>query len=332
MAAGRFEGGAERRTRRCCRQGYRPVRGFASRGHGRHRGPYLFEIGLQIARILVALIWILGHRLRNGLAEGQAQTGRQRSRIRQWIVQVPRHDVRPAGAVVGRRTGGQIEHRRTQGVDIRPAVDLLGSHDLFRRDVVRRAHDRPGSRLLGAALLLLGQTQVDQLEGARRGQHHVVRFDVPVHDALFVGGAQSIASLSDQLGGLSFGVRTLLRHILFQRWAVHELHHQIGAAVLVTEFVDLHDVRMIQTRGGPGLVQEAPGITLIQRAVRREHLDGDVAVQDPIPRVPYPAHPAGSEQFQDLVAIRQILRPFHLAGVRVAHLTHPRAWTSPWPD
>ncbi len=91
---------------------------------------------------------------------------------------------------------------------------------------------------------------------AALGDKDVGRLDVPVHDALGVGGIERVCYLDGQRKQRLQVQRSNPDHVL-QRLAVQKLHRDESFAVLVVNFVDGTDIRMIQGRSSLRLSLEA---------------------------------------------------------------------------
>ena len=82
------------------------------------------------------------------------------------------------------------------------------------------------------------------------------------------------------------------RDQLVQWLAIHQLHHDIGLAVLLANFVDGDDVRMVQGRSCFGLLHEAGAAVGIGTACFGQQLDGDETIQALVPSLVDPPHAA----------------------------------------
>jgi hypothetical protein len=94
---------------------------------------------------------------------------------------------------------------------------------------------------------------------AVRAHFHVRGFEIPMHDALFVGGFQRVGNLSRDRQRVRHRNRAA-RDEDGQVVAGHEFHDQRATARVrrwVLDAVDLRDVRMIQRRQRPRLAFES---------------------------------------------------------------------------
>jgi hypothetical protein len=83
--------------------------------------------------------------------------------------------------------------------------------------------------------------------------------------------------------------------------AVHELQREVGQAVVLADFEDLDDIRVLQAGDRLGLPAEA-GQFLRELDARPHHLQGHDALEPEMPRLVDDAHAAVAEDAQDLVA------------------------------
>ncbi len=166
----------------------------------------------------------------------------------------------------GRPPGQQLVDQRAQGEDVGAGVHLLAA-GLLRGHVgqcpgqraARRA--RPGPAGPGGGQVVegraaRGQAEVEHLDPAAAGDHHVRRLDVAVHEAARVGLGQGLGHLRGQVeDALELKRRRLGQ--LRQRAARHVLHGDEAlralAAVQLVDLVDHRDVGVVEGRGRPGL-------------------------------------------------------------------------------
>ncbi len=77
-----------------------------------------------------------------------------------------------------------------------------------------------------------------------------------------------------------------------QRAAADERADHVRPAVLLAEVVDRQDVRVLEPRHGPRLALEPLQELRIRRVLRRQELDGDVALKPWVIGPPDDCHPA----------------------------------------
>ena len=84
--------------------------------------------------------------------------------------------------------------------------------------------------------------------------------------------------------------------------AAQEFHHDVRRAVVLAQFVDRDDVRVLQPRDGLGLALEPLARRRVEREIDQHHLERDVAVERRVLGAIEHAHPAAAKQAQDFVA------------------------------
>ena len=223
-----------------------------------------------------------------------------------------------------RRPVSDLPEHDAQREHVGAVVDLLGGGLLGRhvldlpleaaragvRDAAERARD----------------AEVDQLHRALERDEHVLRRDVAVHDAqrapVAVGERVRVAEPARRLGddvrrqrgaGRALLARRLAQHRR-ERLALHQLHRQEVLLAVVADLDDAHDVRVIEQRRQPRLVEEHADELPVRRQVREDPLDdqqrpvaGQLARQRQIDL----RHPAGREASDDLKAPETLDRVVH---------------------
>jgi hypothetical protein len=203
---------------------------------------------------------------------------------------------------------GHLVEDRSEGELVGAEVDRVAAR-LLRRHVPDRAqHDAGPRRLdrggqLGGARVVprdeLREAEVEDLDPVPK-HHHVLRLQVPMHDARLVRARERVghlARLREQpaQGSRAFG------ELLAKRPALHELHDHVGSVSLPADLVDRHDVGMVQGRGGPRLLLETREPFAIGRELGGQDLDRHLASET---RVACPvdlAHAAGAQRGEHLV-------------------------------
>ena len=204
--------------------------------------------------------------------------------------------------VLERRVAGQhfVEHD-AQREDVRALVDRLGHAD-FRRQVARRADELAGAgELLREVRAGQRDTEVGDLHLAARRHHQVAGLDVPMHDALVVRGGKALGGLVDDLQRVGDVELLLALQYLRQALALDELHDEERLFVLLSDEVDLDDVRVVQRRHRTRLAQETLDQVLVVRQRRRQLLDGDITAQRRFVALVDHAHAAATEFADDFV-------------------------------
>ena len=131
-------------------------------------------------------------------------------------------------------------------------------------------------------------------------EHHVARLQVPVDDALPVGGGQGVGDLGRHGQRLLERQRSLLEAV-GERLAREVLHHQEGRTVVLADVVERADVRVVQAGDGLRFALEAGAAVRVGADLGREDLDGDGAVEAGVAGLVDLAHAAGADGGEDLV-------------------------------
>ena len=224
--------------------------------------------------------------------------------------------------------GQQFEGHDAQGVDV-AARSGGGADDLFGGEVGGRAEDHAGGRdaRLGDRP---HQSEVDQFHLTVIGDQHVLGFEVAMHQAGPVGGAQAAQHRAED------GYHRVRRHRapfpqqLPQGAALDQLHHQIGICRVVVPVVDGDQPGVPEPRHRAGLPPE-PGQELVVTGVARIHdLQRDrpfqPGVEPPVDR----GHAAGRDLAVDAVAA--VERPARQGVRRHRHMVgRPPIRTGPEP-
>ena len=189
-------------------------------------------------------------------------------------------------ALERRLAGERMVERAAKGIDVRTEVDLLAAA-LFGRDVVGRAPD------LVRVALHRRKAEVHELGRAVLGVQHVLRLHVAVHEALLGGERQRVHQLLADAHHAHLVERPGVRlHVLVERPARHQLHRDVGHALLLPEGVDLRDVRMIEARRRLRLALEALHERRVGTEFLQHDLDRHLAVEHLVARQIHAAHAA----------------------------------------
>ena len=194
-----------------------------------------------------------------------------------------------------------ISYSRTPSIGIGRRADLLReSRRLLRRHVGGRSHDRPGMGALDA-VELLGQAEIRDLGGAVRGHEHVGGLEVAVDDAGLVRGVDRTSNALAQAG--CFGERQQrVADLAGEASPFHVLQGEEGLPVVLADFVDLNDVRMLDAGDGLGLATEADDGVRLGACSGKNHLQGDQAFEASLLGLVDHAHAALAQFAEDHVA------------------------------
>jgi hypothetical protein len=140
----------------------------------------------------------------------------------------------------------------------------------------------------------LGQPEVQELRLPAVRDEDVRGLDVPVDDPLAVGGLQRIRHLRSQLQQ-PLHLQRLAADPVLQGLAFHQLHHEEGVPLVLSDLVDHADVGMVEGRSGPCLTLETlEGVSAAGELLGQE-LHRHVAVEAHVLGFVYHTHPAPAE-------------------------------------
>ena len=223
------------------------------------------------------------------------------------------------GAVEGRLTGQGLVEDDAHRVHVGPRVGLP-TGALLRRHVVGGAEDHPGLGELPPGLPLdlglgdLGQPEVHDLHevplaGDRvDDEEDVLRLQIPMDDPRRVSGSEGAAALVDDRQDPLQRQRPLALEHGAEVLSVEQLHDQVGERVRAPEGMgrpaeveDVHDVRVAQPGGAPGLpLETAHGLAIVVDGA--EHLHRDRLLDGHLSPGVDGAHPALPQHRLELVA------------------------------
>ena len=143
------------------------------------------------------------------------------------------------------------------------------------------------------------EAEVEDFHVAIVSDEHVLRLDVPVDDAPFVGGGETVGDGGADLHDLSRRQRAPTDERA-KRLAAEELGHRVDDAVLLAEIMDGEDVRVRECGDGAGLALEAGARRFVRGEPGRQELDGHLAIEREVARAVHLAHAPGAERCDDL--------------------------------
>ena len=159
------------------------------------------ELVAQIEGRLETLLGILLQAMPCDPTQVKGQIGLHFRHRRRIVPQQGRDHLCGVLAAEGPPAGGHLIEQDSEREDIGPLIDRLSFHLLWGH-IRHRAHDESflgqgPCRLVfasghRAALVQLGQAEVEDLHPAFLVHHDVGRLEIPMGDALLVGGAQGI--------------------------------------------------------------------------------------------------------------------------------------------
>jgi hypothetical protein len=169
---------------------------------------------------------------------------------------------------------------------------------LFRRQVLRRPHDRAGLRHLGRPRAR--DAEVRHLQPL--ADQDVVRLDIAVDDSVAMREAKRFEHLERVRDRMADGQRTAREDQLLQAPALDDLHGDVVRPLGLAAVVDRDDVGMREARGGLRLATEALDEELVVRVAVVQDLDRHAPAEVLVLGQIDVGHPARAELAQDAVA------------------------------
>src|ERR1035441_10429025 len=132
------------------------------------------------------------------------------------------------------------------------------------------------------------------------GHKNVRRLDVAVYDASGMGGIQRVCDVDTQREN-QLGLHGTSGNVMFQRQAVEKLHGDEHFAVLVVNFVDGTNVRVVQCGGGLGFALEAAERLRVFGYVVRQEFERDKAIEFDVLSLKNNAHATTAKLVHDVI-------------------------------
>ena len=185
-----------------------------------------------------------------------------------------------------------------EGVDVglRSEAALFAA-GLFRSHVLGRTHDLTVLGLSGVVVEVLGEAEVRDLGLAIGGEQDVARLEIAVQDLPLVrvvnGSSQAFRDSCGLSGRNGFAIE-----VPAQRAALHVFEHAKWSAANLAHFKDLNDVGMLESGHGFDFRTKPRDLRFGSTAIRKDHLDGDVALERRLPGTMDDAHAAAAQRPQ----------------------------------
>ena len=121
-------------------------------------------------------------------------------------------------------------------------------------------------------------------------------------DAMLVREVHGVRQRLHERGRLQHRLR-LSPHLPIQAAAIDKLKRKERLAVVAADFVDLHDVRMLQASDRLGLGAEPLHILFVGVGAGEDHLERDEALELDVPRLVDDAHATPAQHGEKLIAL-----------------------------
>ena len=130
------------------------------------------------------------------------------------------------------------------------------------------------------------------------GDEDICGLDVSVDDAFGMGSVQSIGNFDSRTEQV-FKLHRPTRDGVFQCFALQTFHRDEAPAVMLADFVDGANVRMIQRRSGTSLSAEPFKGLRVSRQFIGQEFEGDEAAEFSVLSLENHTHAASAELFDD---------------------------------
>ena len=179
----------------------------------------------------------------------------------------------------------------------------MAAFGLLGRNIMHRSQ-----RFLGQCVAIghhTGNTEVGNPDRAVFRHHNIMGFDIPVDQVTAMGVLQAFSDLGGKMQGFLPIEDALFLHILLQRNAIDQFHHNIIAYVGRGNIVNRYDIGMAQHTNRLSLRPEATTKIFILQIFIFQNFHSYQSIQSMAPRFIYNGHTAGTDHFQKLVPIIQ---------------------------
>ena len=148
-----------------------------------------------------------------------------------------------------------------------------------------------------------GDTKIGDLDASCFGYQDVVRLDVAVDDAVFMGVFQSLADVKGNLYRRIDRQMAVLFNIFLQRFAADVFHDDVMHIFVITNIIYIYDIGVGQLGRRLSFLAEPDDEIVVVSVFGMKDLDGDDAVQQNILRLVDDGHAAGAYFLQYLVSV-----------------------------
>ncbi|MCI0681723.1 MAG: hypothetical protein L0Y71_06440 [Gemmataceae bacterium] len=218
-----------------------------------------------------------------------------------------------------RPAGQQLVEDGAQPVHVHRRGQRFFRARLLRRQVARRADDGARARFqataIGAAAIdAPGQPEVGNVRLAPGIEQDVARLEVAVEDAVLMGVMDRPRHLGQQRDrGLR--VSDKLRRAPRQADAVDQLHAEVVLPFVFTDFIDRHNVRVVEIGRRFRLAMKPFDVGVAGQVAGEDHLQRNDAVETGLSSFVDHPHAAAGDLFEQFV-VADVADP--VAGARLA--------------
>ncbi len=271
------------------------------------------EILAQLIRVLITMLRLFQHRPLDDPRDLRIESGHDGFERRRLRVENPVHRAvlhRPGKRL---RVRHQLVGDDADGVHVGAVIQRSADH-LFGGHVVQRAELIAGIR--DGRIRRVGETEIQNLDGAGDVEYDVGRFDIAVDDALGVGEMEARAQIFEDGQPIRDRKRRPPPNQLRERLAGHVLHGDERPLAVLTDIEHRHDVGMAQAPRRARLARESLARRLVVESLLQQ-LDGDRAIDGGVAGEIERAHAAVGNQPDD--AISSDRRRGRYRGLKIGH-------------
>ena len=207
-----------------------------------------------------------------------------------------------------------VEHH-TSGINIRARI-CMTAFGLLGRNIMHRTKGFLGQRIFCRGYQA-GNSKICYFDAAVPQDHDIMGFNIPMDDTAAMGMAQPLHNLGDKVQCFAPVQLSPAFHILLERDAVDQLHHNVLGVTVVRYIVNRYDIGVRQHGHSLCFVMEPATEIRILCQIIFEHFNSHLPIQPMVHSLINDSHAAGADHFQDLIAAIQ-----HFPDISI-HISHP---------
>ena len=185
--------------------------------------------------------------------------------------------------------------RRAEAVNIGERRDCASiSLGLLRSHIRGRSHHSARQRPLCVFSEPARESEIGDVRLALGVDQNVGGFQVAVEDVALVGMVDCPGRQGDDFRPLR-GVGDVAAQELIEALAFNQRHAEVIEPLIISRFMEFHDIGVVQIRGRLRLVTESPHLLRRGKISGSNHLQGHQPVEAPLPRLVDNAHSSFAE-------------------------------------
>ena len=171
------------------------------------------------------------------------------------------------------------------------------------------------------------KAKIQQLDLSALGDEDVRGFDIAMDDALAVGRIQGIGDLDRNLKK-GLGIQRAPRDLMLQCGAIQELHDDEWLALVLSDFVNCANVRVVQARCGTCLATEAFQRLSVLCNVRGKELEGNEPAEFRVFGLVHHTHPAAAQLLDNAIVRNGLIDDWDGSWTRIGADVSAGLWAS----